>query len=109
MAKHPALLRGFVEPLTIAALNTPVAEASSARLGQVLRRLGRYRGRLGCLWRAMGWGRISLPPPSPRCDQAGADHSPRRQAARDDHGRGPRRRPAPRAQDTLTLDAVRPV
>ncbi len=40
MAKHPALLRGFVEPLTVAALNTPVAEASSARLGQVLRRLG---------------------------------------------------------------------
>ncbi len=39
MAKHPALLRGFVEPLTVAALNTPVAEASSARLGQVLRRL----------------------------------------------------------------------
>lgn len=40
MAKHPALLRGFVGPLTVAALNTPVAEASSARLGQVLRRLG---------------------------------------------------------------------
>ena len=40
MAKHTALLRGFVEPLAVAALNTPVAEASSARLGQVLRRLG---------------------------------------------------------------------
>jgi hydroxysqualene dehydroxylase len=40
LARHPALLRGFVEPLTVAALNTPVAEASSARLGQVLRRLG---------------------------------------------------------------------
>jgi len=40
LAKHPALLRGFVEPLTVAALNTPVHEASSARLGQVLRRLG---------------------------------------------------------------------
>lgn len=40
LAKHPALLRGFVEPLTVAALNTPVQEASSARLGQVLRRLG---------------------------------------------------------------------
>ncbi|CAH0308804.1 FAD-dependent oxidoreductase [Roseomonas sp. CECT 9278] len=40
LAKHPVLLRGFVEPLTVAALNTPVAEASSARLGQVLRRLG---------------------------------------------------------------------
>jgi glycine/D-amino acid oxidase-like deaminating enzyme len=40
LRRHPALLRGFVEPLTVAALNTPVAEASSARLGQVLRRLG---------------------------------------------------------------------
>lgn len=39
LARHPALLRSFVEPLTIASLNTPVAEASSARLGQVLRRL----------------------------------------------------------------------
>ncbi len=40
LAKHPALLRGFVEPLTVAALNTPATEASSARLGQVLRRIG---------------------------------------------------------------------
>lgn len=40
MAKHPALLRGFVEPLTVAMLNTPATKASSARLGQVLRRLG---------------------------------------------------------------------
>jgi hypothetical protein len=40
LRRHPALLRGFVEPLAVAALNTPVAEASSARLGQVLRRLG---------------------------------------------------------------------
>lgn len=40
MRRHPDLLRGFVEPLTVAALNTPVAEASSARLGQVLRRIG---------------------------------------------------------------------
>ncbi len=39
LARHPALLRGFVEPLTVSALNTPVAEASSARLGQVLRRV----------------------------------------------------------------------
>ena len=35
---HPALLRGYVEPLTIAALNTPTAEASSRRLAAVLRR-----------------------------------------------------------------------
>lgn len=44
MAKHPALLCGFVEPLTLAALNTPAAEASSARLGQVLRGLARTAG-----------------------------------------------------------------
>jgi hypothetical protein len=31
---------GFVDPLVIAALNTPSAEASTNRLGQVLRRLG---------------------------------------------------------------------
>lgn len=40
MRAHPAFLRGFVDPLVIAALNTPSAEASSQRLGQVLRRLG---------------------------------------------------------------------
>ncbi|WP_419895852.1 hydroxysqualene dehydroxylase [Roseomonas sp. USHLN139] len=36
---HPALLRGFVEPLVLAALNTPVAEAGLSWLGPVLRRL----------------------------------------------------------------------
>jgi glycine/D-amino acid oxidase-like deaminating enzyme len=35
---HPRLLRGFVEPLAVATLNTPVSEASSALLGAVLRR-----------------------------------------------------------------------
>jgi hypothetical protein len=40
MHAHPDFLRGFVDPLTIAALNTPAAEASTRRLGQVLRRLG---------------------------------------------------------------------
>ena len=40
MARHPEFHRGFVDPLVIATLNTPSAEASSARLGQVLRRLG---------------------------------------------------------------------
>jgi len=40
MAEHPDFLRGFVDPLVIAALNTPSAEASTHRLGQVLRRLG---------------------------------------------------------------------
>lgn len=41
MAAHPAFHRGFVDPLVIAALNTPSVEASSRRLGAVLRRLGR--------------------------------------------------------------------
>jgi hypothetical protein len=40
MAAHPEFLRGFVDPLVVAALNTPVAEASARRLGAVLRRLG---------------------------------------------------------------------
>jgi hypothetical protein len=40
MAAHPAFLRGFVDPLTIAALNTPTREAGTRRMGQVLRRLG---------------------------------------------------------------------
>ena len=40
MRAYPAFLRGFVDPLVIAALNTPSDEASSLRLGQVLRRLG---------------------------------------------------------------------
>ncbi|TDH58670.1 FAD-binding protein [Dankookia rubra] len=40
MAAHPEFLRGFVDPLVVAALNTPVGEASANRLGAVLRRLG---------------------------------------------------------------------
>ncbi|MCW8085869.1 hydroxysqualene dehydroxylase [Sabulicella glaciei] len=40
MARHPDFLRGFVDPLTVAALNTPVGEAGTRRLAQVLRRLG---------------------------------------------------------------------
>lgn len=43
LAKHPTLLRGFAGPLACATLHTPVAEASSARLGQVLRGLGAGR------------------------------------------------------------------
>ena len=38
-AQHPALLRSLVDPLTVAALNTPSAEASAQLLGAVLRRL----------------------------------------------------------------------
>jgi glycine/D-amino acid oxidase-like deaminating enzyme len=40
MAGHDSFCRGFVDPLVVATLNTPIAEASSARLAQVLRRLG---------------------------------------------------------------------
>ena len=40
LAAHPEFLRGFVDPLVVAALNTPSAEASANRLGAVLRRLG---------------------------------------------------------------------
>lgn len=39
MARHPALHRALVEPLTVAALNTPAHEAAVAPLGAVLRRL----------------------------------------------------------------------
>lgn len=40
MAAHPDFHRGFIDPLVVATLNTPSTEASSARLAQVLRRLG---------------------------------------------------------------------
>ncbi|MDQ1080569.1 FAD-dependent oxidoreductase [Pseudoroseomonas cervicalis] len=40
-ARHPALLRGFVEPLTLAALNTAPQEATLPRLAAVLRRMAR--------------------------------------------------------------------
>ena len=40
LAAHPDFLRAFVDPLVVAALNTPSAEASANRLGAVLRRLG---------------------------------------------------------------------
>jgi len=47
MAAHPEFHRGFVDPLVVAALNTPSTEASSRRLGAVLRRLrGRQATRL---------------------------------------------------------------
>jgi len=39
LAAHPVLLRSLVEPLTVAALNTPAEEASARLLGTVLRRL----------------------------------------------------------------------
>jgi len=39
MAAHPEFHRAFVDPLVVAALNTPSEEASSRRLGAVLRRM----------------------------------------------------------------------
>lgn len=39
MAAHPEFHRGFVDPLVVAALNTPATEASAHRMGAVLRRL----------------------------------------------------------------------
>jgi phytoene dehydrogenase-like protein len=39
LSAHPSLHRALVEPLVVAALNTPSAEASSRLLGAVLRRL----------------------------------------------------------------------
>ncbi len=38
-AAHPVLLRSLIEPLTVAALNTPAEEASAKLLGVILRRL----------------------------------------------------------------------
>jgi hydroxysqualene dehydroxylase len=43
-ARHPAFLRGFVEPLAIAVLNTPAQEASTHRLAQALREAARPGG-----------------------------------------------------------------
>ena len=82
MAEHPALLRGFVEPLTIAALNTPVAEASAAGSGRCCGGSA-APGRRGCWSRAMGWGRISSRPPSPRWTRPGATRFASAPAARD--------------------------
>jgi acyl-CoA reductase-like NAD-dependent aldehyde dehydrogenase len=39
LRRHPEFLRSFVEPLTVAALNTPVEEASAPLLRRVLTRL----------------------------------------------------------------------
>jgi predicted NAD/FAD-binding protein len=40
LRRHATLHRALVEPLTVAALNTPAEEASTRMLGAVLRRLG---------------------------------------------------------------------
>ncbi|WP_270933751.1 hydroxysqualene dehydroxylase [Falsiroseomonas oryzae] len=55
LAAHPSLLRTLVEPLTVAALNTPAEEASARLLGNVLRRLaGPGAARLYVAMRGLG-------------------------------------------------------
>jgi phytoene dehydrogenase-like protein len=72
MARHPEFHRGFVEPLTVAALNTPAAEASSRRLGAVLLRAG---GRAGArlLVAREGLGPDMVEPALAALRSAGAD------------------------------------
>jgi predicted NAD/FAD-binding protein len=71
LAKHPALLRSFIGPLTVAALNTPLAEASSARLGQVLRRI-RGTGAARLLVARDGLGPDLVAPALTALERAGA-------------------------------------
>ena len=72
MARHPEFHRGFVEPLTVAALNTPATEASSRRLGAVLLRAG---GRAGArlLVAREGLGPDMVEPALAALRSAGAD------------------------------------
>jgi hypothetical protein len=71
MAAHPVLYRALIEPLTVAALNTPGHEASSARLGVVLRRLGRP-GAGALLVAREGLGPGLIAPALRTLEQAGA-------------------------------------
>ena len=71
MAAHPVLYRALIEPLTVAALNTPGHEASSARLGVVLRRLGRP-GAGALLVAREGLGPDLIAPALRTLEQAGA-------------------------------------
>ncbi|MBS7810065.1 hydroxysqualene dehydroxylase [Roseococcus pinisoli] len=75
MQRHPAFLRGFVDPLVIAALNTPTAEASSLRLGQVLRRLG-APGATRLLVARRGLGPDLVEPALAALELAGAAYRP---------------------------------
>jgi squalene-associated FAD-dependent desaturase len=72
MARHPEFHRGFVDPLVIAALNTPSEEASSRRLGAVLRRMrGRAATRL--LVARDGLGPDLVAPALAALERAGAE------------------------------------
>lgn len=75
MAAHPAFLRGFVDPLVIAALNTPSAEASTHRLGQVLRKLG-APGAARLFVARRGLGPDLVAPALAVLAAAGAEYSP---------------------------------
>ena len=70
MAAHPEFLRGFVDPLVVAALNTPSDEASANRLGAVLRRLG-GRGATRLLVARQGLGPDLVAPALAAIERAG--------------------------------------
>ena len=72
MAAHPEFHRGFVDPLVVAALNTPSAEASSRRLGAVLRRLG-GRGATRLLVARQGLGPDLVAPALAALTRGGAE------------------------------------
>ena len=71
MSAHPEFHRGFVDPLVIAALNTPSEEASARRLGAVLRRLG-GRGATRLLVARQGLGPDLVAPALAALERAGA-------------------------------------
>jgi predicted NAD/FAD-dependent oxidoreductase len=72
MAAHPEFHRGFVDPLVVAALNTPSVEASSRRLGAVLRRMG-GRGATRLLVARDGLGPDLVAPALAALERAGAE------------------------------------
>jgi predicted NAD/FAD-dependent oxidoreductase len=72
MAAHPEFHRGFVDPLVVAALNTPSVEASSRRLGAVLRRMG-GRGATRLLVARNGLGPDLVAPALAALERAGAE------------------------------------
>ncbi|MFT8244811.1 FAD-dependent oxidoreductase [Roseomonas sp. BN140053] len=75
MRAHPALLRGFVDPLVIAALNTPVGEASTRRLAAVLRRVA-LPGAARLLVARRGLGPDLVAPALAALQRAGARFAP---------------------------------
>lgn len=70
MAHHPALYRALIEPLTVAALNTPAAEAGAHWLAPLLRRLA-APGAARVLVAARGLGPDLILPALAALDAAG--------------------------------------